>query len=304
LENFETNFKILYFIEILISFFAIPKSSCIEYYYQMLQVEKATNPVALAEFEVEMELLSRLNHSNIIRILGAGMRPRPYIILERLRDVNVLLGLNQPDGNTSAKAFSFMEVLQIAKDLADALDYIHTKVHHDVMILHRDLKPENLGLSPEGRLKLFDFGLCRCVRKRLSESDAYEMTGNTGSLRYMAPEVVLNKPYTEKVDVFSFAVVIWTIARGRLPYKGYDRAMHRTRVVIGGERPKIDGSWPAPFNELLEQCWHTEATRRPTMAEVSQRLTQMLENRELTAAKPVSGPGSILRKLSNAFSRK
>ena len=51
-------------------------------------------------------------------------------------------------------------------------------------------------------LKLFDFGLCRVVRKRTQTDQAYEMTGNTGSLRYMAPEVVLNIPYTEKVDVY------------------------------------------------------------------------------------------------------
>jgi hypothetical protein len=60
----------------------------------------------------------------------------------------------------------------------------------------------------------------------------------------MAPEVVLNKPYTEKVDVFSFAMVVWTIATEKVPYKGYDRAMHRSRVVMAGERPKLESSWP------------------------------------------------------------
>lgn len=130
-----------------------------------------------------------------------------------------MLGLNNPDSGTSfmsRSTFTLQEVLKIAKDLAEALDYIHTQVHRDAMIIHRDLKPENLGLSADGRLKLFDFGLCRCVQKRTSENDAYEMTGNTGSLRYMAPEVVLNRGYNEKVDVFSFAVVMWTIAREKV----------------------------------------------------------------------------------------
>ena len=149
---------------------------------QMLQVEKAQNSIALNEFEVEVELLCRLNHDSVIRILGAGTKPRPYIILERLRDLNVLLGLNNSDGGTFMKSrhFSFPEVLRIAKDLADALDYCHTKVHGNAMIIHRDLKPENLGLTAEGRLKLFDFGLCRCVQKREKDNDAYEMTGNSG----------------------------------------------------------------------------------------------------------------------------
>ena len=51
-------------------------------------------------------------------------------------------------------------------------------------------------------MKLFDFGLCTTVRTREYENEAYDMTGNTGSLRYMAPEVALRKPYTEKVDVY------------------------------------------------------------------------------------------------------
>jgi len=235
---------------------------------KMLQVDKAMNTTAIREFEIEVELLSRLHHGNVIRILGAGKRPRPYIILERLRDLNQMLGLDTPDGGGGGsfmgqRAFTFAEVLRIGKDLADALDYCHSDVHRDAMIIHRDLKPENLGIAPDGRLKLFDFGLCRCVQKRVKENDAYEMTGNTGSLRFMAPEVVLNKPYNEKCDVFSFAVVIWTIAKvclrmcvclvyvpffppsfsrpqvcsqtfflaaqEKLPYKGYDRAMHKSR---------------------------------------------------------------------------
>ena len=69
------------------------------------------------------------------------------------------------------------------RQLCDGLSHCHARG-----ICHRDLKPENLGLTTEGRLKLFDFGLCRCVQKRQSDNDAYEMTGNTGSLRYMAPE--------------------------------------------------------------------------------------------------------------------
>ena len=62
-----------------------------------------------------------------------------------------------------------------------------------------DLKPDNVGFTLDGTLKLFDLGLASCVYQRTSSTDSYAMTGQTGSLRYMAPEVALNQAYTEKV---------------------------------------------------------------------------------------------------------
>jgi serine/threonine protein kinase len=91
----------------------------------------------------------------------------------------------------------------------------------------------------------------------------------------MAPEVVLNKPYTEKVDVYSFGVLIWTVARNKLPFRGYDRATHRSRVVIDGERPKLDKAWPKAFCDLLQACWHQDPSRRPSFGAVLDQLRGM-----------------------------
>jgi serine/threonine protein kinase len=201
--------------------------------------------------------------------------------MERLRDVAGVLNLAQQETNPSLfknKVFKFIEVLNLSRDLAIALRYLHSHVHSNAMILHRDLKPENLGLSAEGKLKLFDFGLCRCVLKRSADSELYEMTGNTGSLRYMAPEVVLGKPYSEKVDVYSFAMIMWTFAKSKSPFKGFDRVMHRARVVDNGERPKIDPDWPEDFSSLLESCWHADTGVRPSFTTISANLEEMIEN--------------------------
>ena len=230
--------------------------------------------------DIETELLRRVRHKNIVTVLGSGLHPRPFIILERLQALPLILSLDSAGSTVAPSAvrrriFTYAELLLIAVDLADALNYLHSQLHPSVMILHRDLKPDNLGMTIDGRLKLFDFGLCRCVQKRTSENETYEMTGNTGSLRYMAPEVVLNKPYTEKVDVYSFAMVIWTIARNKNPFAGFDRAMHRERVVLGGERPKFEKGWPADFCDLLAQCWHQNSTKRPAFSDILPRLQHM-----------------------------
>jgi len=234
---------------------------------KMLQNEQLTNPVALNEFEIECELLARIDHPNIIKVLGAGKVPRPFLVLERLRDVSSILDLEGSDTRPSMfrrRTFDYLEILTMAKSLADALDHLHTKMHGEAMIIHRDLKPENLGIASDGTLKLFDFGLCRCVRKRSGTSEAYTMTGNTGSIRYMAPEVVLNKPYNEKVDVYSFGVLIWTLARNKHPYRGMTMGEHRARVIEGGERPKLEDGWPKDFRDLLTACWHQLGRARPS----------------------------------------
>ncbi|RYG59380.1 hypothetical protein EON64_20295, partial [archaeon] len=124
-----------------------------------------------------------------------------------------------------------------------------------------DLKPDNVGFTKDGFLKLFDFGLVTCVRSRTSPNDVYEMTGYTGSLRYMAPEVVLRKPYSEKADVYSFGIMLWQMARDRVPFKGYNKEEFFSRVVEGHERPKLDKSWPGGFSNLLKSCWGVDALK-------------------------------------------
>ena len=131
-----------------------------------------------------------------------------------------------------------------------------------------DLKPDNVGFTTDGSLKLFDFGLCTCVKKRSSDSQVYEMTGNTGSLRYMAPEVALQQPYTEKADVYSFGIMVWQMARDRLPFKGMSKAEFMEQVVAKRVRPKIDRHWPAEFTELLTSCWQHEQSLRPSFKQV------------------------------------
>ena len=90
-----------------------------------------------------------------------------------------------------------------------------------------DLKPDNVGFTSTGALKLFDFGLVTCVNRRQDVFSNYAMTGYTGSLRYMAPEVAQRLPYNEKVDVYSYGIMVWQMARDKIPFKGlYLHVLH------------------------------------------------------------------------------
>jgi len=106
------------------------------------------------------------------------------------------------------------------------------------------------------------------------------MTGNTGSLRYMAPEVVLKRAYTELVDVYSFGILVWQMARDRIPFKGLNKDDFFREVVAGGLRPKLDKSWPSGFSSLLQNCWHTDATQRPSFTTLVAEFNRLIDEEE------------------------
>jgi len=120
--------------------------------------------------------------------------------------------------------------------------YLHDEADANKVILHRDLKPDNVGFLAEGSLQLFDFGLATSVPRQPTSSESkgddssgggdsssscagggggcvglgsgvvlprYRMTGHTGSVRYMAPEVATDMPYNQAVDTYSFAMILW-----------------------------------------------------------------------------------------------
>ena len=144
-----------------------------------------------------------------------------------------------------------------------------------------DLKPDNIGFTLDGDLKVFDFGLCTCVRQRGKCVLSYEMTGNTGSLRYMAPEVALRQSYSEKVDVYSYGVILWQMASDTTPFKGLTKTEFMRRIIRGGERPKIPVLWPSQFGSLLRACWDHDPRIRPSFEKVVLLLDIMMKSRIL-----------------------
>jgi serine/threonine protein kinase len=156
-------------------------------------------------------------------------------------------------------------------------------------------------MAADGTFKLMDFGLVTCVKKRMKATDSYEMTGFTGSLRYMAPEVALSQPYTEKADVYSFGIVLWQMARDRIPFKGLNKEEFMQTVVHDGDRPKLDSSWPSSFSSLLCACWNRDPLKRPSFDMVLKEIDNLLHPYSVsshlgsptgTSKPPISGTNS------------
>lgn len=277
---------------------------------KLIKAERLSSPVAVAEFEIEESVLSRIAHPHVIRLLGSGSRPRKFLVLELLAGGSLAhaLGIREnngpapgppsaalsvgvggvPTGGSEGgpaawfqpvrrRKFSLGETLRLSLSLAQALRYLHHEWSDSVHVIHRDLKPDNIGFTAEGQLKLFDFGLCATVRHQRDRSEQYRLTGNTGTLRYMAPEVVLGRGYNQSVDVYSFGILVWQIATGKVPFREMGKKTFFDKVVVGGQRLRIEPNWPSALGSLLRACWHEDKLQRPTFKQVCVELEALVK---------------------------
>ena len=158
------------------------------------------------EFVIEMNILSRLHHPNILQLLGSSTTTSPYIIVMEYMKNNSL----EKQNNT----LNDEQKINILKDISRGLAYLHNRKPQ--CIIHRDLKPSNILLTQSYKAKIADFGIS-CLQVNSNES--YQMTGETGTYRYMAPEVLKHEDYSCKVDIWSFGMILYFIFVD-IPYRG------------------------------------------------------------------------------------
>eukprot|EP00904_Undaria_pinnatifida_P012454 jgi/Undpi1/8339/HiC_scaffold_25.g10808.m1 len=265
------------------------------------------------ELELEMGLLMRLHHANIVRLIGAGTQPEQFLLIERLdggtlaqRCGNALNIRDRRRRFRHKRPFTYEELLRQGLQLAEALQYMHNDAMPGKMVIHRDLKPDNIGFDADGNLKLIDMGLSRVVAKSTEDNATYRMTGETGSLRYMAPEVAMGKPYNGAADVYGFSMILWEMATMTKPFERMGRDEFFREVVVGGVRPRVSENWPAPFVRLLQAGWHADMHQRMSFGKITATLRSLLETAATTAAqaRSVQRPPSRKFNLFKSASKK
>ncbi len=232
---------------------------------KQLKPEVQDVAVAMNEIEGELAVHKLLNHKNIVSLYGAGFTSSKsrFIVMERLDGgtLTQVLGYDTRIRDRRRRFWKkaklvYIKVLECAKQIAEAMDYCHRSAVDGCMILHRDLKPDNIGLTLGGDVKIIDFGLARVVENSSPDSDeTFQMSGETGSLRYMAPEVAKGQPYNQKVDVYSFGMILWELVAYEKPFDGMNREQFYERVVHQGYRPDITKKFPHDLADLIRKCW-------------------------------------------------
>ena len=180
----------------------------------------AKDPERLARFDQEARLLASLNHPNIAAIHG----------LEESDGVRFLV-LELVPGDTLAERISqgpipVDEALTLCRQIAEALEAAHERG-----IIHRDLKPANVKVTPDGKVKVLDFGLAKAFQTDssaavdLSQSPtaSYRATSDgviLGTVAYMSPEQARGKPVDKRTDIWSFGCVLYEVLTGTTPFGG------------------------------------------------------------------------------------
>jgi len=290
-----------------------------------LRQEKQSDPIAVSDLARETQLLARMRHENVISVVAQGTYAcsssargqLPFLCLEMLAST---LDAELPPSSNSAsawvrkaavRAWPLSRSIDVAMQVARAMRYCHDEWMPDYRLLHRDIKPTNIGFNSSGRVVIYDFGLCKLWSrgggKESDTQDLRKLTGLTGSLRYMAPEVALCQPYNHKAEVFSFGSVK---ARPHLelPSHGRHHILHtnpplrlRTDLVPAfpiapqlfyemlsfqkpfhwctpdvfmrevcheGRRCMIPKNVPAQISDLLQLCWSESPTIRPEFRDI------------------------------------
>ncbi|KAF6143697.1 hypothetical protein GIB67_021707 [Kingdonia uniflora] len=160
------------------------------------------------EFENEVDLLSKIRHSNVISLLGYCIhRESRFIVYELMQNGSLETQLH---GSTHGSALTWPLRMKIALDAARGLEYLHESCNPTV--IHRDLKSSNILLDSNFNAKLSDFGLSVTVGNQNKNNIKL-----SGTLGYVAPEYILDGKLTEKSDVYAFGVVLLELLIGRKP---------------------------------------------------------------------------------------
>uniref|UniRef100_A0ACD5TEY5 Uncharacterized protein n=1 Tax=Avena sativa TaxID=4498 RepID=A0ACD5TEY5_AVESA len=213
------------------------------------------------QFTVEVTILARLNHRNVIKLVGACSCPPVFcVITEFLSGGSLRAFLRKPE----CKQLPLEKIISIALDIARGLEYVHSQG-----VIHRDVKPENILFDGELCAKVVDFGV--------AFEDVYcnTLEDDPGTYRWMAPEMCKRKPYCRKVDVYSFGLVLWELVSGSIPYEEMTPLQAAFAVVNKNLRPVVPSSCPTPLQQLMEQCWSVQPDKRPEFSQIVQILEKL-----------------------------
>mmetsp|Transcript_6627 Transcript_6627/g.14441 ORF Transcript_6627/g.14441 Transcript_6627/m.14441 type:complete len:525 (+) Transcript_6627:66-1640(+) len=235
----------------------------------------------------EIEVQQSQQHPHLVSVCEASLDSDPYVmVLEycaggTLQEALQTVKLLPPGAKPQLSRLSWAQRTKIAKDVASGMLHLHSQ-----RLVHRDLKTQNIlllrsieSLADEPHAKVGDFGMARVVEEQGKTTGV--MTSTVGSWIYMAPEIMMSGTYDEKVDVWSFAMVVYEIITEILPFTNTPGAKNANSVKLGlhllrGLRPTasaIREDSPQDLVNLMGECWAGDAAQRPSFNDVFEQLS-------------------------------
>ncbi|XP_052405314.1 receptor-interacting serine/threonine-protein kinase 1 [Carassius gibelio] len=258
----------------------------------------------------EGSLMSRLSHQRVVKLLGVILEDGDYsLVMELIPRGNLLTMLETVPVPVSVKGRIILEILE-------GMVYLT-----GYQVIHRDLKPENILLDKNFHIKITDLGLSRSqVWSKLTREESRRQSrlgrrtsaSAAGTLCYMAPEHLksIKTRFSEKSDVYSFAIVVWVILSGHKPYENARSEEQICHCVCQGERPDEDlihPDTPQDLIQLMKTCWKEDPLHRPTFKDSFESLLAFYEEKLAANVKVdlesltrlYEGPEEMLEKLKS-----
>jgi len=263
----------------------------------------AADAELLARFEREARLLASLNHPGIATIHGIERgEGEPFLVLELVEGETLAERL-------TAGPLPLPEALKVCGQIADAL-----AAAHDRGVIHRDLKPANVKITPEGRVKVLDFGLAKSSApfSGSGTSAAATVGANTatktgmilGTPAYMSPEQARGKPLDKRSDVWSFGCVLYETLTGRRAFDG-DTASDCIAAILAHEPDwkALPAATPNAARRLLRRSLEKDANQRlRDLGDAALEIEAALTAPAARSTEPSRGLSSLLRPLTSLFS--
>ncbi|MFC1783739.1 serine/threonine-protein kinase, partial [Planctomycetota bacterium] len=220
-----------------------------------LPEEVVNNPLVKSRFQREARLLAGLNHPNIATIHDEieEVEGSSFLVLEYIA------------GDTLAERIekgplSIEEALSLSQQIAEAV-----AAAHEQGVIHRDLKPGNIKITPDGKVKVLDFGLAKAVGgEGLDQQSTITVPGRViGTPAYMSPEQARGNPTDHRSDIWSFGCVLFEMLTGLIPFKGDTVSDTLANILQSSpEWEKLPESTPANIRVLIRRCMEKDQQRR------------------------------------------
>eukprot|EP01117_Protostelium_nocturnum_P015213 TRINITY_DN5870_c0_g1_i1.p1 TRINITY_DN5870_c0_g1~~TRINITY_DN5870_c0_g1_i1.p1 ORF type:complete len:1087 (+),score=392.85 TRINITY_DN5870_c0_g1_i1:149-3409(+) len=237
----------------------------------------------LQDFLTEVNILQGLrSHPNVVLFLGITIPPQPLSLVTEFCAGGGLYTYLQKNPSISNE-----QKRKFITGIALGMYHLHSE-----NIIHRDLAARNILLSSALEPKVADFGLSRTTE---SAETGAQTTSDVGPLKWMSPEAITNKHYSNKSDVYSFSMTMWEILAVRELYEDMTAVNAAIAVTTNGHRPVIpEGNEPAMI-ELMVACWQQEAADRPDFDQICKFLNNgtPLHSKEVESKKDIPEPVTV-----------
>ena len=224
---------------------------------KVLPAEMATDPDRLERFKREARAVAALDHPNIVTIHSVEQTEGVHFLTMSLVEGKRLDEIIHSGGLPLERFFD------LAIPLADAVAAAHAKG-----ITHRDLKPANVMVTPEGRIKVLDFGLAKLAADPGSEDEETQALTQeglvVGTVRYMSPEQAKGEPVDQRSDVFSLGVLLYEMATGSRPFQGKSSVELISSILKDHPEPvtQVREELPHHLGRLIQHCLEKDPERR------------------------------------------